>query len=172
MIYPVAVIVDRRRRRRRHSVEGHPDVRGAVRRPRRRAAAADARRHRAQRQPGRATVPFIVVGVGAIGYALQARTTRPTTAAASIDAHHAEGCRCSACIMRKIAVARFCRTLSTLHQLGRADPRRPRDHREDRRATPSSRTRSWRRARASSAARRSRRRCKETNVFPVDGRRR
>ncbi len=43
---------DRRRRRRRHSVEGHSDVREPVRRPRRRAAAADARRHRAQQQPG------------------------------------------------------------------------------------------------------------------------
>ena len=42
----------RRRRDRRDPVEGHPDVRIAVRRPRRRAAAADAHRHRAQRQPG------------------------------------------------------------------------------------------------------------------------
>ena len=36
-------------------------------------------------------------------------------------------------ILRKIAVARFCRTLSTLLSLGRADSRRPRHHREDRR---------------------------------------
>ena len=43
---------DCRRRRRRHSVEGHPDVRGPVRRPWCRAAAADAHRHRAQRLPG------------------------------------------------------------------------------------------------------------------------
>ena len=49
MIYPVAVIVIAGGRRRRHSLEGHPDVRGDVRRPRRAAAAADARRHRAQR---------------------------------------------------------------------------------------------------------------------------
>ena len=31
-------------------------------------------------------------------------------------------------IMRKIAVARFCRTLATLISLGRSDSRRPRDH--------------------------------------------
>ena len=41
----------RRRRGRRHFVEGHSDVCGALLRPRRRSAAADARRHRAQRQP-------------------------------------------------------------------------------------------------------------------------
>ncbi len=41
-------------------------------------------------------------------------------------------------ILRKVAVARFCRTLGTLIQFGRADPRRPRHHGEDRRATPSS----------------------------------
>ena len=43
---------DRGRRRRRDSVEGHPDLRQPVRRPRRRTAAADAHRHRAQQQPG------------------------------------------------------------------------------------------------------------------------
>ncbi len=37
-------------RRRRDPVEGHPDVRAAVRRPRRPAAAADARRHRRQQR--------------------------------------------------------------------------------------------------------------------------
>ena len=45
----------RRRRRRRHPVEGHPDLRRAVRGPRRRAAAADAHRHRAEQQPGPAS---------------------------------------------------------------------------------------------------------------------
>ena len=35
-------------------------------------------------------------------------------------------------ILRKIAVARFCRTLSTLLVLGRADPRRARHHRAHR----------------------------------------
>ena len=43
---------DRQRRRRRDSVEGHSDVREPVRGPRRGAAAADARRHRAQQRPG------------------------------------------------------------------------------------------------------------------------
>ena len=46
MIYPVAVIVIAGDRRRGDSVEGHPDLRVAVRRPRRAAAAADPRRHR------------------------------------------------------------------------------------------------------------------------------
>ena len=45
MIYPIAVIVDRGRRGRRHPLEGHPDLRRDVRRPGRRSAAADARRH-------------------------------------------------------------------------------------------------------------------------------
>ena len=45
MIYPIAVMIIAARRRRRHPVEGHPDLRPAVRRPRRRAAAADAHRH-------------------------------------------------------------------------------------------------------------------------------
>ena len=58
MIYPVAVIVIAGRRRRRHSVEGHPDLRRAVRRPRRRAAAADAHRHRAEQRRSSAFVPF------------------------------------------------------------------------------------------------------------------
>ena len=52
MIYPVAIIVIAGRGRRRHSVEGHPDVRDAVRRPGRRSAAAHAHRHRAQQRPG------------------------------------------------------------------------------------------------------------------------
>ena len=34
-------------------------------------------------------------------------------------------------LLRKIAVSRFCRTLSTLARLGRADPGRPGDHRQD-----------------------------------------
>ena len=51
MIYPVAVIVIADGRRRRDSVEGHPDVRPAVRRPRRAAAAADPRRHRGEQRP-------------------------------------------------------------------------------------------------------------------------
>ena len=42
----------RHRRRRRHSVEGHPDLRQPVRRPRRRSAAADPHRHRAEQRAG------------------------------------------------------------------------------------------------------------------------
>ena len=52
MIYPIAVITIAARGDRRDLVEGHSDLRVAVRRPRRRAAAADARRDRAQQQPG------------------------------------------------------------------------------------------------------------------------
>ena len=76
MIYPIAVIVIAGARRRRHPVEGHPDVRRAVRRPRRRAAAADARRHRAEQQPGHATSRSSSSASASIGYALQAATTR------------------------------------------------------------------------------------------------
>ena len=45
-----------------------------------------------------------------------------------VDRMRPEAARSSASLMRKIAVARFCRTLGTLHRLGRAHPRRPRDH--------------------------------------------
>ena len=43
--------LDRRPRRHRHPVEGHPDLRAVVRRPRRRAAAAHPHRHLAEQQP-------------------------------------------------------------------------------------------------------------------------
>ncbi len=69
-------------------------------------------------------------------------------------------------LLRKIAVARFCRTLVDPDLLGRADPRRPGDHRQDRPATRSSRTRSWRCARRSRRARPSPSRSAETKVFP------
>jgi len=46
MIYPVAVILHRRDRRGHHSLEGHPGLRLTLRRSRRRAADADAYRHR------------------------------------------------------------------------------------------------------------------------------
>ena len=72
----------RRRRRRRHSVEGHSDVRGAVLRARRRSAAADAGRHRAQRQPG-AVLPVPVRGRRRSPATASNGTTRPTRAAAS-----------------------------------------------------------------------------------------
>ena len=156
MIYPIAVIVIAGARRRRHSVEGHPDLRGAVLGPRRRAAAADARRHRAQQQPGPVS-----------SRSCSSAPAPPATASSSYYATD-NGRRVVDAtmlkmpvlgnIMRKIAVARFCRTLSTLissgvpildgleitaKTAGNVD-RRGRDH--------------GRRARASSAARRSRRR--------------
>ena len=117
MIYPIAVVVIAGARRRRHSVEGHPDVRGAVRRPRRRPAAADARRHRAQRQPG----PLLPV------HLRRRRRRRPTASRRYYATENGRRVdrRASTLkmpmlgnIMRKIAVARFCRTLSTLISSG------------------------------------------------------
>ena len=76
--------------------------------------------------------PFLAVGGAAAAYGL--RTYYATPAGRRVDRSR----RCSQMpvlgnIMKKIAVARFCRTLSTLDQLGRADSRRARDHRQDRR---------------------------------------
>ena len=71
MIYPVAVIVHRGARRRGHPLEGHPDLRPAVRRPRRAAAAADARRHRGQRQARRLRAGSSSSCSALLGYALK-----------------------------------------------------------------------------------------------------
>ena len=117
MIYPIAVIVIAGARRRRHSVEGHPDVRVAVRRPRRRAAAADAHRHRAQRQPGPLLPVLSSSALGAGGYALpqllRDRQRPPRRRRRRLLKLPILGD-----ILRKIAVARFCRTLSTLISSG------------------------------------------------------
>ena len=78
MIYPVAVIVIAAIVVAVHSLEGHPDLRDAVRGPRRRAAAADAGRHRGCGTSSALLVAIIMVGViGAIGVRVSA-TTRPT----------------------------------------------------------------------------------------------
>ena len=61
--------------------------------------------------------PFLFVGAGAVGLRLPDATTRPTTAGASIDATTLK-MPVLGNIMRKIAVARFCRTLSTLISSG------------------------------------------------------
>ena len=116
MIYPVAVHRDRRARGRRHSVEGHSDVRDAVSGPGRRPAAADAHRHRDEQQP-RAVLSRFVVGA-----------RRPWRSLFTPLLRHAPGRRVVDAtmlrvpilgeIMRKIAVARFCRTLSTLISSG------------------------------------------------------
>ena len=116
MIYPIAVIVHRRRRHRRDPVEGHSDLRLAVCGPRRRAAAADARRHRAQRQPD----PLHAVPDHRL---LRASAGRFRTYYATekgrrvIDAITLK-MPILGPILRKIAVARFCRTLSTLMASG------------------------------------------------------
>ena len=117
MIYPIAVIVIAGAGRRRHSVEGHSDVRAAVRRPRRRAAAADARRHLAEQQPGHATSRSCSSAAGVVGYALPHATTRPTTAGTS-STRSLLRLPILGNILRKIAVARFCRTLATLISSG------------------------------------------------------
>ena len=108
-----------------------------------RPAAADARRHLAERRARHATVPVHRRGSSVVGgYALQAVLRDRAAAGASSTALMLK-LPILGLILRKIAVARFCRTLSTLHQLRRADSGRPRDHREDGRATRSSRTPSW-----------------------------
>ena len=133
MIYPIAVIVHRRR-------SSSASFCGRSSRPSPRCSPASAPSCRCRRASSSRSattwsrfVPFIVVGIGAIGYALQAllrdrRTGRRVDRRASLLKLPILGM-----ILRKIAVARFCRTLSTLHRLGRADPRRPRHHRADRR---------------------------------------
>ena len=95
MVYPVAVIVIAGRGRRRHPVEGHPDLRLAVRGPRRRAAAADPHRHLAEQLFVR-FMPFIIVGIGAAGVRPSGSTTPPTSGRRVIDAIDAASCRCSA----------------------------------------------------------------------------
>ena len=101
-----------------------------------------------------AFMPFIIVGIGAVGYAFKAY-------------HDTVGGKYNidkivlklpvlGLLMRKIAVARFCRTLSTLRPracLFSTVSTSPRA----RRGTRSSRKRFFKRGRASSAARRSRR---------------
>ena len=116
MIYPVAIIVIAGAGRRRHSVEGHPDLRPVVRGPRRRAAAADARRDRDEQLAGRV---------------LPAHGRRSAASAATLFKRYYEtdGGRhvvdrvmlqlpILGDILRKIAVARFCRTLATLISSG------------------------------------------------------
>ena len=133
-------------------LEGHPDLRRPVRGPRRRAAAARrASSSRASNFLARYFI-FIVVGDRRRRSSSSGGTTGPTAAGASSTA-----C-CSrspiiGMILRKIAVARFCRTLATLTVLGRADPRRPRDHGQDRRQRHRRGRDHARRARASRTAR-------------------
>ena len=129
MIYPIAVDRDRQRRGRRHSVEGDPDLRRAVLRPRRRAAAADAGRHRPQQQPGE-VLPGPVRRRRRLGVGLQARTTRTDkgrrvdrrVAAEDADARQHPAEDRGGTLLPDAVDA---------DQLGRADSRRPRNHRED-----------------------------------------
>ena len=103
-------------RHRRHPVEGHSDLRVAVRGPRRRAAAADAHRHLRS-----ATTWFASCrsssSPSSPALGASAPITRRRTAGAS-----STGCMLKmpilGPILRKIAVARFCRTLSTLMASG------------------------------------------------------
>ena len=121
----------RRRRRRRHSVEGHPDLRLAVLGPRRRPAAADARRHRAQQQP-RLASSRSCSSAPAPPPTASRPTTRPTTAAASIDAIDAEGAGARQHHAQDRGRAVLPDAVDA-DQLGRADSRRPGNHGEDRR---------------------------------------
>ena len=155
MVYPLAVIVIAVRRRRRHSVEGHPDLRGVVRRTRRPAAAADAHRHRPEQLPGRTSCRSSSSASARSAMASR-RTTGPTAGKHKIDGDHAEaaGARPADAEDRRRAVLPHAVDAA---QLGRADSRRARHHGAYRRATRSSKRRSSRRARASSAAKPSRR---------------
>ena len=103
-----------------------------------------------------AFMPFIIVGIGAVGYAF--KTYYETVGGKyNIDKITLK-LPVLGLLMRKIAVARFCRTLSTLLSLGRARFSTVSTSPRARRATRSSRKRFCRRGRASSAAKRSRRR--------------
>ena len=97
-------------------------------------------------------MPFIIVGIGAIGYGFKSYY------GTDAGKHQIDGITLKlpvlGLLMRKIAVARFCRTLVDAAELGRADSRRPRHHRAHVRQRRLSKTRFSRRARASSAARR------------------
>ena len=73
-------------------------------------------------------------------------------------------------VLRKIVVARFTRTLGTLLVLGRADPRRARDLRQDRRQHASSRTASCTRAAKISEGKDMAGPLAETERVPADGR--
>ena len=116
MIYPIAVIVIAARRRRRHPVEGHSDLRQPVRRPRRRTAAADAHRHRAQQQPRALHAVHHGRRWSRGSYAIKryydTERGRRVIDGALLKVPVLGG------ILRKIAVARFCRTLSTLMASG------------------------------------------------------
>ena len=130
MIYPVAVIVIAARSSRSILWKVIPTFADAVRRPRRRAAAADPHRHR-----DAATASWRLCRCADRGRhrrpacRASGATTRPTAAAASIDAHRAEAAGASACMLRKIAVGAVLPHALDADRLGRADPRRPRDHR-------------------------------------------
>ena len=121
---------DRRARGRRHPLEGHPDVRGAVLRPRRRAAAADAHRHRDEQLPRAASCrsSSSASARSACGFKQYYGTDRrPARRSTRVMLK----LPILGLIMRKIAVARFCRTLVDAAELGRADSRRPGHHRAD-----------------------------------------
>ena len=114
MIYPVAVIVIAAPRRRHDSVEGHPDLRPVVRASALNSRFPDAYRHRAQQRP-REHFPFIAVCDRHPGLRLPQLLQDRADAGSSTTRR----CVCQRCpvlgdIMRKIAVARFCRTLATL----------------------------------------------------------
>ena len=115
LIYPDRRHRDRGDRRRGHPAEGHPDVRGPVHEPRRGAAAADARRHLCSNFLARywwAFVALIVAGVFAFRRYYATYKGRRVIDGMLLKAP------ILGMILRKIAVARFCRTLATLTSSG------------------------------------------------------
>ena len=104
-------LVDRRNRRRGHPLEGDPDVRRAVRRAGRDAAAPDPDRHRAQRFAG--DVPA-VCHPGGVGLTFGFRRFYATERGRRVVDGALLKMPVLGGILRKVAVARFCRTLATL----------------------------------------------------------
>ena len=102
--------------RRRHPVEGHPDLRRAVRGPRRRPAAADARRHLGEQRarPLHADLHRRRSSALAFGFRQYYATDKGRRVIDGLVLR----APILGLILRKIAVARFCRTLSTLISSG------------------------------------------------------
>ena len=130
MIYPGVIIIGGRHRHRGAAHLRHPDLPEHVRVGEPGAAAADPDRDRDVGLPDR-----LLVGHPRRHrrrrLRAQAATTPRRPAGRQIDALLLKA-PVLGDVLRKSAVSRFTRTLGTLISLGRVDPRRPRDHGQDR----------------------------------------
>ena len=116
---------------RRHSVEGDSDVRVAVCRPRRRVCRC--RRASSSRSATTWCASSRSCSWPAVALVYAFRRYYATSGGRRVVDGRCSGRPILGNILRKIAVARFCRTLSTLISFRRADSGRPRDHGQDRR---------------------------------------